>query len=150
MLFRSSSKKQKVVAICGGYEMMFEKILDPLKVESEQKKTLGFGRIKGKVTFQKEKIVQKGCYKLFGIMVDGYEIHNGVAKKRVIKKKNLYGTFVHGLFDNDELRYKIFHKINSKYQGYNFKTYKAKAIKNFALHIHHHIDMVFIQKELTK
>ena len=34
-------------------------------------------------------------------MVDGYEIHNGFAKKKSKKSKNLYGTFVHGLFDND-------------------------------------------------
>jgi len=145
-----SSKKQKVVAICGGYEMMFEKILDPLGVESEQKEVFGFARIKGEVTFKEQKIVQKGCYNLFGIMVDGYEIHNGVAKKRVKKKKNLYATFVHGLFDNDAIRYKIFHKINSEYKGYNFKTYKADAIKNYALHINKHIDMDFIQKELCK
>jgi adenosylcobyric acid synthase len=83
-------------------------------------------------------------------MVDGYEIHNGVAKKRAIEKKNFYGTFVHGLFDSDEIRYKIFNEINQNYKGYNFKKYKVKAIKDFALHINRHVDMDFIQKELER
>ncbi|MCF6309464.1 MAG: cobyric acid synthase [Sulfurimonas sp.] len=143
-----SSKEQKVVAICGGYEMMFERISDPKNIESDLKEVAGFGRIKGDVTFQKEKIVQKGTYNLFGFMVDGYEIHNGIAKKRAIKRKNLHATFVHGFFDSDEIRYHFFSEINPKYKGYNFKKYKAKAIKNFAKHIDKHIDMDFIENEL--
>jgi adenosylcobyric acid synthase len=54
-----SSKKQKVVAICGGYEMMFDKILDPKGVESEKKEVLGFSRIKGDISFKRKKIVKK-------------------------------------------------------------------------------------------
>ncbi len=143
-----TSKKQKIVAICGGYEMMFEKILDPDAVESEFKEIHGFRRIKGDVLFAKEKIVKKGCYYLFGSMIDGYEIHNGVAKKRVVKKKNLYATFVHGIFESDEFRYRLFYKIDETYEGYNFKEYKAKAIKEFAEHINLHVDIDFIQKAL--
>ncbi|OHE00037.1 MAG: cobyric acid synthase CobQ [Sulfurimonas sp. RIFCSPLOWO2_12_FULL_36_74] len=143
-----TSKKQKIVAICGGYEMMFERILDPDAVESELKEVHGFGRIKGDVLFAKEKIVKKGCYYLFGSMIDGYEIHNAIAKKRVVKKKNLYATFVHGIFESDEFRYRLFYKIDETYEGYNFKEYKAEAIKEFAEHINLHIDLEFIEKKL--
>ena len=145
-----SDKKQKVIAICGGYEMMFETLLDPNSIESSHKSIKGFARFKGTVIFQKEKIVQNGCYNLFGIMTQGYEIHNGITKKCAKKKKNLYGTFVHGLFENDALRYNIFHSINSAYKGYNFKTFKANAISEFAQHIQEHIDMPFIIKNLQK
>jgi len=144
-----SSKKQKIVAICGGYEMMFERILDPQRLESDRQETKGLGRIKGDVVFKEEKIVKKGCYYLFGHMIDGYEIHNGVAKKRVVKKKNLYATFVHGIFESDEFRYRLFSKIDKSYEGYDFKEYKAKAIKEFAEHIEQHVDMDFIVKELS-
>jgi len=144
-----TSKKQKIVAICGGYEMMFENILDLQRVESDRQETKGFGRIKGDVVFAKEKIVKKGCYYLFGDMIEGYEIHNGVAKKRVVKKKNLYATFVHGIFDSDEFRYRLFSKIDETYEGYDFKEYKAKAIKEFAEHIEKNVDVDFIAKELS-
>ncbi|MBW6488332.1 cobyric acid synthase [Sulfurimonas sp.] len=143
-----TSKKQKIVAICGGYEMMFERILDPDGVESERQEVKGLGRIKGDVVFGKEKIVKKGCYYLFGYMIDGYEIHNGVAKKRVVKKKNLYATFVHGIFENDSFRYRLFSKIDKNYEGYDFKEYKAKAIDEFAEHINLHVDMDFIEMAL--
>ena len=145
-----SSKEQRAVAICGGYEMMFEKILDPKAIESDSKEISGFGRIKGEVVFAKEKIVKKGTYNLFGFIVDGYEIHNGIAKKRSKKRKNLYATFVHGLFDSDEIRHHLFSEINPKYKGYNFKKYRAKTIKNFAKHIDKHVDMDFIEKKLNE
>ncbi|MBU1216560.1 cobyric acid synthase [bacterium] len=148
--FESSlvSKKQKVVAICGGYEMMFERILDPLGIESGEKEVKGFGRIKGDVIFEAEKTVKKGLYKLFGHKIQGYEIHNAQAKNLATKKKNLYGTFLHGLFDNDGIRYEIFSQIDKNYQGYNFKEYKKQSIKNFAQHIEKHVDIDFIVQNL--
>lgn len=145
-----SSKKQKVVAVCGGYEMMFERILDPDGVESTCQETKGFGRIKGEVVFDKKKIVKKGTYHLFGAMVDGYEIHNATAKYRAKKKKNLYGTFVHGLFDSDELRENIFSEIDERYVGYNFTEYKAKTTDEFAKHVQKHVDIDYIQKALSE
>ncbi len=144
------NKMTKVIAICGGYEMMFEKILDPFNIESEYKEVIGFARLKGEVIFQKEKIVQKGCYNLFGTMVDGYEIHNGTTKKRAKKKKNIYGTFVHGLFDSDALRYSIFSELNEEYKGYNFKEFKKDAIRDFAEHIENSVDIDLIEKALVK
>lgn len=143
------SKKKVIVAICGGYEMMFENILDPLHVESKNSITKGFGRFKGDVVFQKQKVVKKGCYNLFGTMVDGYEIHNGVTKKRAKKKKNLYGTFIHGAFDNDEFRYKLFSQINPNYKGFEFEKFKKNSIESFTNHINNHIDMDYIFKCLT-
>ena len=145
-----TTNEKTVIAVCGGYEMMFENILDPFAVESFTKKTKGFGKFKGDVSFQKEKIVKKGSYNLFGTMVEGYEIHNGITKKRAKKKENVYGTFVHGLFDSDALRYKIFSHINPKYKGYNFKKYKEKSIKKFAQHIDKYVNINTIQKALSE
>jgi len=133
------SKELKVVAICGGYEMMFETISDPFGLESDKEIVNGIGRFKGEVVFQKEKIVKKGCYNLFGIMANGYEIHNGTTKKNAKMKKNIYGTFVHGIFDNNQLRYKIFSEINDAYIGYDFQFYKENSIKEYAQFIQKHI-----------
>jgi adenosylcobyric acid synthase len=142
------SKKTKLIAICGGYEMMFEKILDPDGVESSKKVVKALARFKGEVIFKQEKVVKKGCYNLFGTMCNGYEIHNGVTKKRAKKGKNIYATFVHSLFENDELRYKIFNNINSNYKGYNFKEYKQKTISNYADFIDSYIDMEYLIKAI--
>ncbi|WP_428738635.1 cobyric acid synthase [Sulfurimonas sp.] len=141
-------EQRKIIAICGGYEMMFETIKDPLQVESKITHVEGFGRFKGEVVFKKCKIVKNGCYNLFGVMGNGYEIHNGITKKNAKKKKNLYGTFLHGIFDNDNFREMIFTQINPLYRGYNFEDFKQKAIKNFAQHVKYHIEMERIINEL--
>jgi adenosylcobyric acid synthase len=135
------SKEKFIFAICGGYEMMHEQILDPWHVESNVKKTLGFGRIKGDVTFEKEKTLSKGTYQLLECIVDGYEIHHGTAKKRAKKGKNFYGTFLHGIFENDAFREKLFSQINPKYKGYAFKPYKQNAIREFCAHVEEHIEL---------
>ena len=136
--------KKTVIGICGGYEMMFKNILDADMVESSNKKTKALGIFKGSVEFRKKKIVKKGKYKVFDTKVKGYEIHNGTCKKIYKQKKNYYGTFIHGLFDNDEIRYKLFNKINQKYKGYNFKSYKKERIEEFTSHIDKHIDIDYI------
>ena len=141
-------KKKLLIAICGGYEMMFENLIDNEGVESSLKQLQGFGRFKGDVVFQKQKITKKGCYNLFGVMTKGFEIHNGITKKRAKKKKNLYGTFVHGLFESDELREFFFKKVNPTYKGYDFKTYKQKAIEEYATFMQKHIDIDKILKEI--
>jgi len=142
-------KTQKVVAICGGYEMMFETLIDKKGIESDKQTVQGLARLKGEVTFQANKVLTKGCYNLFGTMCEGYEIHNGVTKKRAKKAKNFYGTFIHGLFDNDALREKIFREINPAYRGYDFQGYKADSIEAFTQHIHKHIDLDYIIKRLN-
>ena len=134
-------KKRKIIAICGGYEMMHQKLYDPHHVESKYSEVEGLGRFKGDVIFDKKKIVKKGWYNSLGIMVWGYEIHNGITKKPARNKKNLYGTFVHGLFENDTLRNHIFGSIDPNYQGYNFQAYKKRAITTFTNHIKAHIDL---------
>lgn len=139
-----------IIGICGGYEMMFKNIMDVDAIESDKIKTKALGIFKGNVDFMQDKILNKGSYNTFGIMCEGYEIHNGITKKRSKNKKNFYGTFIHGLFDNDEIRYRFFSSIDERYNGYNFKDYKAKTIKDFATHIDEHIDMDYIQKAISE
>ena len=142
------STKKTIIGICGGYEMMFENILDPWHVESDVKKVKGLGIFKGKVKFKKKKILNKGIYKVFNIKLNGYEIHNGFTKQLSQKHKNNYGTFIHEIFESDKLRKKFFTNISLTYNGYNFNKYKQKSINKFATHVEKHIDMEFIQKAI--
>jgi adenosylcobyric acid synthase len=143
-----TSDEKHIVAICGGYEMMHEKIVDAQLVESQQSLLKGFGRFKGSVEFKNKKVVKKGCYRVFGIMTQAYEIHNGITKKRNKTKGNLYGTFLHGIFDNDEIREKLFKEINPNYKGYDFAKFKLDAVSEFANHVDKAIDIDFILREL--
>jgi adenosylcobyric acid synthase len=142
------SKKGIIVAICGGYEMMFEEVVDPKNIESNTLTCKGFGRFKGKVEFKRKKVVQKGDYEIFDCKVNGYEIHNGITKKLSQKSKNLYGTFVHGIFDSDTFRKILFSQIDKSYKGFDFSEYKRSKIEEFAYHVEQHVDINFIQRQL--
>jgi len=86
-------KKIDLIGICGGYQMMFEQIIDEVCVEVEQTTTVeALGFIEGDILFQKEKILKRHG--------DTYEIHHGTSKRYPDAYKNdkLYGTFSHGLF----------------------------------------------------
>jgi adenosylcobyric acid synthase len=101
--------KTKILGICGGYEMMFEYIIDNLCIEtSKPTKIKALGFIDDDIIFQKEKILKK--------IGDRFEIHHGISKKypNGFEKDNIKGTFLHGLFVDDD-----------------FKLYKKQTINNF-------------------
>ena len=143
-----SSKEQKLVAISGGYEMLHERILDPHEVESQKKKTNGLGRVDGDVIFEKKTISKKALYSIFGCKIKGYELHNAITKELALKKKNLHATLVHGIFDNDKFREKLFRDIDPEYIGYDFALYKQKIIREFVSHIEKSVSIDTIEKEL--
>jgi adenosylcobyric acid synthase len=131
-----------VIAVCGGYEMMFEHILDPHGIEAEEgTEVTGFGRLEGDVVFEKEKTVAKGRYELFGMMIEGYEVHHGKSRQLGVEEERFFGTFVHGLFDNNTFREKLFRGIDPDYRGYDFDAYKRKSIADFAAHVGGNLDL---------
>ena len=107
----------EILGICGGYQMMFNHIIDQEEIETNEPTTIkGLGFIDDDIVFKKEKIVKTGDYHLFGKNIKGFEIHHGISKKYPLyyKRDNIKGTFVHGLFDDK-----------------SFEIYKRKTIDNF-------------------
>jgi adenosylcobyric acid synthase len=94
----------EIVGICGGYEMMFEEIVDPYGIEGvagEREKGLAF--IDDTIVLEKEKIVRRGEYELFGRKLpEGFEIHHGRSAKYPLyfDDGRIRGSFVHALFDD--------------------------------------------------
>jgi adenosylcobyric acid synthase len=87
------TKSNHIIGICGGYQMLFEKIIDNHCIEVSTATTEeGFAFIDDVIIFQKEKILKKDGAK--------FELHHGVSSKYPIeyKSENIYGTFWHGLF----------------------------------------------------
>jgi adenosylcobyric acid synthase len=120
-------RKKEILGICGGYQMMFEAILDEECVETaEPSRESGLGFIDDVIVFQKEKVLKKGEYSIFGKAVRGFEIHHGVSGKYPLsyEKGHIKGTFVHGLFEDEE-----------------FEEYKQKTIGDFIATMRGEIDM---------
>lgn len=165
--------------ICGGYQMMGERVEDPDGVEGEG--TLkGMGVLPMVTCFEKEKIrtrVEGEIAKLpgkwqslSGKKVSGYEIHmgksyftddkacaftqlNGISEGCF--KENVMGTYLHGIFDEEEFR-EAFVELLCKKKGIDFgkvqtisyKEYKEQQYDNLAAILRESLDMEAIYKIL--
>lgn len=106
-----------IVGICGGFQMLGNKIFDPLKTESNHAELDGLNLLPIETTFAEEKFTRQVTlpeidFEFLGSRIvsknlDGYEIHSGISsgKGQVVSGKgNVFGTYVHGIFDNDDFR----------------------------------------------
>lgn len=128
------SYSKKIVAICGGYEMLFDNLIDIDGVETTPLDSeRGFGFIDDDIRFYDHKILKKGAYELFDDKYYGFEIHCGISQKYPLfyKKDNIEGTFLHSIFDNNTYRTKLFASINDQYIGYDFDIYRQNKIDEF-------------------
>ncbi len=112
-----------VAGICGGYQMMGEKILDAACVESDQAVSAGLGLLPVATEFRKDKTLIKteAVWTETRTLVRGYEIHHGTTgplEAASIKAvfagmdgrplgygdSQVWGTYLHGVFDADDFR----------------------------------------------
>lgn len=119
-----------VIGICGGYQMLGRRMLDPQRIESRATETPGLGLLEVETTFLAEKkLCQAEAEHIeSGLSVRGYEIHMGVTRRgqgcapafRVTGRRSegdwppddgavssaagVWGTYLHGVFDDDTFR----------------------------------------------
>jgi len=104
-----------VFGVCGGYQMLGRTIIDPSGVESEGPAAVdGMGLIDMDTVFDKNKVQTQtsGVFegvggvlsRLNGLSYRGYEIHMGRSlgsEPPVVCRGNIYGSYIHGLFDSE-------------------------------------------------
>lgn len=155
-----------VFGICGGYQMLGDEISDPDEVE-EGRSMRGMELLPVVTVLQKQK--QRGQTKgkiaqvsgilngISGCGFDGYEIHMGKTgwsekKKKqpenVISAGNVYGSYIHGLFDHAETADVILHALAEKkgvsLQGgemEDYRTFKEKQYDKLADTLRVYLDM---------
>ena len=112
-ILKAASTGTPIFGICGGYQMLGRSVSDPEQVEAA-----GISEISGmnlldmdtlfrgeKVQTQTEGIFENipGLFAcLNGLAYQGYEIHMGRSMERrsaVTCKGNVYGSYIHGIFD---------------------------------------------------
>ena len=120
-------KGSVVFGICGGFQILGNRIHDPLKAESELECIEALGLLDCETVFKTEKIttLSEGVDQVFGCKVKGYEIHMGEAlvsnnEKSFIdmnmrngkeykgtdgfvnESGTVFGTYIHGIFDSKD------------------------------------------------
>jgi len=128
-----------LVGICGGYQILGEKIYDRENIESKKKEAKGLGVLSIVTQICPDKILSQVKAKDLssGVEVKGYRIHQGRTKttcplkslfeisqsksKRtkeydgtVTNNGRCWGTYIHGLFDNDSFRRHFLNGLRKK------------------------------------
>ncbi len=137
-ILRSAKNGTVIFGICGGFQILGQKIKDPDNVESGIKEIAGLGLLDMETVMFRDKTTIQYDGKLSntagildgadGINVKGYEIHQGKSsvnsgKENVVLgneaevkgavKGNIIGTYLHGIFDNSEFTSFLLNKIRT-------------------------------------
>ncbi|MCX8117559.1 MAG: cobyric acid synthase [Desulfobacterota bacterium] len=114
--------RTEIVGLCGGLQMLGERIEDPLGVESNEKTVPGMGLLPIRTTMAAQKTLLRveGQHLASGLRIQGYEIHHGETDFRfltplvrrddgeviggAIGEGQIWGTYLHGIFDADGFR----------------------------------------------
>jgi adenosylcobyric acid synthase len=181
-----------IMGMCGGYQMLGRKILDPHGIESSNSEIEGIGLLDIETTFGKEKKTCRVKAEIvrgeeLGVMskitnayaLRGYEIHMGESNgdiglfkiKRTpsdspsltpdssqvldgSQKGNCWGTYLHGIFDNDLFRRDILNELRTRKglaplePACSYADIRGKAIDRLADVVRTNIDMDFIREML--
>ncbi|MBI5327817.1 MAG: cobyric acid synthase [Deltaproteobacteria bacterium] len=162
----------RVIGICGGFQMLGKAVKDPYGTESNLGEIRGLGLLnvetileREKKTYQVEAMIDARC-EMQDARVKGYEIHMGetVGGERpfsIIIDRNsasvsiedgavsndgkIWGTYIHGIFDNDEFRTELLNEIRAKkrlrmQRIISFQDVKNKGIKELAEVVNKSID----------
>lgn len=126
-ILQRSAQGAAIVGICGGFQMLGEKIFDPLKTESNHAELDGLKLLPIETTFAAEKFTRQVMLpeidfeflgsRIISANLDGYEIHSGESNlrgRKIIARENVFGTYVHGIFDNDDFRRKFLNAVRRK------------------------------------
>jgi len=111
----------KLIGICGGFQMLGNRISDPLGLEGRAGDSAGFGWLDFATTLDKTKQLRNVSGQLLlddGVPVSGYEIHAGVSVGPALDSPSaqlgegsdgaisaddqILGSYVHGLFDDPQ------------------------------------------------
>jgi len=169
-VIKSARKGTVIFGICGGYQMLGERLCDPTGVESSLAEIGGLGLLDMETYMEGEKMttqyrgsIEAASEFLAGterMTVDGYEIHQGRTTGKEpnvflrgetdikgVFRDNIIGTYIHGIFDNGDFTRTFLNNVR-KIKGLdaideviNLKEYKEREFDKLAEIFKENIDM---------
>lgn len=115
-LARRAAEGRPVLGICGGFQVLGERIHD--EVESRAGTVDGLGLLPVRVRFAVEKTLARPVGEALGARVEGYEIHHGVAEVTGgepfldgCRSGSVWGTHWHGSLESDAFRRALLREV---------------------------------------
>jgi len=163
-----------VAGICGGYQMLGRRIIDADGVEGSPSEVSGLGLLPGETVFEPAKETSRvsgvtvpgpGFPGDFPLPVEGYEIHMGktvlpegarplvrLAGGRtdgaVSARGRVWGTYLHGIFDNSSFRGAWLRSLGwkGKDSTASFAEEREKAFDRLADEVEASLDMAALER----
>ena len=158
----------KVLGICGGFQMLGERIDDPQGLESDPGSSQGLGwlAMSTELIAGKQLANTKGKLLASGSPVQGYEIHNGITRGEALSRPMLMlgdrydgamsedglvmGCYLHGLFDvadsgNAILAWAGLHDN----RGVDYAAHREQQLDRLADMVESHMDMTILQETIS-
>ena len=186
-VLKQAAEGKVIFGVCGGYQMLGETLADPEGVEAGgSMKGMGLLPMDTVFASEKTRTRVSGVFQnvagdlqeLSGTVLEGYEIHMGVSTLRegsgtltMIQDhaatteqkndgaycKNVYGTYVHGVFDKEEVAKAVVAALGRKkgintdeITGVDFQEFKETQYDILADALREHLDMKKIYKILEE
>ncbi|QFJ55961.1 cobyric acid synthase [Pseudobutyrivibrio xylanivorans] len=169
-----------VVGICGGFQMMGNLVSDPEAVEEGGSiRGLSLLPLNTILSGEKYRSQTEDCFddltgifsSLAGEEFVGYEIHNGVSNIEgdapeldiverddegniiLVQDKNILGTYVHGIFDNEDLAYRLVAAVAEQKgvelsieSAVDYQSFKDREYDRLAQVLRENLDMDYIYR----
>lgn len=147
-----------VLGICGGFQMLGKLVRDPSGLDGTPGTTDGLGLLDIETTMEAGKSLTRVTGEALGRKITGYEIHLGrsagpdckrpfahipSAEGAVSRDGRIMGTYLHGLFANDEFRAGYLARLGASSQP-GFERGVEQALEDLADLIENNLDVTGI------
>jgi adenosylcobyric acid synthase len=140
----------RVIGICGGYQMLGDRVTDPHGIEGNVSEIAGLGLLAVETEMAPEKTVRNISARsaIYDVALEGYEIHLGrtigadCARPVVIIDGRpdgavspdglVSGTYLHGLFASDAYRAALLNSFGIEGGGENYRLSVDRALDDVA------------------
>ncbi len=165
---RIKSSNARIAGICGGLQILGQRLLDPEGIESSNQEATGLCMLPFETIMRKDKTLRRNQVRRGdGTFLSGYEIHHGESyatgndcevmrddQGNVIgfEQGRIFATYLHGVFDDDQFRRDFLNEVR-KNKGWELKNtlteYGIENALNFlAEHVRSRVNMKQIYKRM--
>ena len=149
----------RVLGLCGGYQMLGQKIHDPEGLEGAAGSVDGLGLLNIETSLLPDKTLTRvtATHLASGHEIEGYEIHLGTSHgpdctrpfARIGKHDDgatsadglVSGTYIHGCFASDEFRSTYLKTLGANSSNLAFEAIIEKTLDELASHLEQHLNL---------
>lgn len=161
-----------VIGICGGYQIMGQEVCDPMHIEGNIERLPGLGLLPVSTEIGGEKVTRQVTFSFLDNSSEckGYEIHMGSTKpvegERLlpvnklrdgtddgyILNKKCFGTYIHGILDNQPVINYILEPYAEKLKDttFNYKRFKEEQYDKLADYVRKYVNMDLVYKIMER